>query len=536
MTERAFLAYFPDPFDTKDSRYLVMQSNGRTLDVSARELCDLPGQVVTYEPSALIDDLRRAGVHPPTGLLSINDALRLVAGVARDEGGERKWNFWSALARHSEDHSVAKKFEDTVRSKQPRPEAGEVHELLEAGVQALAKLWSEVVERLTERGEFERFFSVEVPAQGIFFRRQAEGIQVEGDQAQRLMRVVANEKYAAYADVAEILGRSPTGLSFWNIQSHLHKTDVGDLADEVDGGRLRDMFKIAAERSSFARSYLVYTDAGRDEKTLRRALTPNGRIYPEFQVHGTVTSRVLVSDPFIQQLRRKYRKVVGSDAGRSLAYMDYAQFEPGILASLSGDEGLIRAYNQGDMYEALSVALYGNAEHRPLSKRIFLAYSYGMTPDRIARLLLGASVAAEEKATLVGKIDAFFAAYPGLVRYREEMHHALLRDGFVSSLLGNRRWRTSEGSLTHKEMRWAVNQPVQATASLLFKEALIQLDHALGHDAILLPMHDAVLLQLPSERRDELVESARKIMVDAYTRRCPRITPRVTVEDFAGAS
>lgn len=534
MTDSAFLAYFPDPFDTKDSRYLVLTPEGKAVDVSARELSGFHGQVVTYEPSVLVDDLRRAGVRPPAGLLSINDALRLIVGVARDEGGERKWNFWALLARHAADHHVAKRFEETVRSKQARPEAGEVRELLEAGVQALQKLWRVVVNELVERGESERFFSVEVPAQTIFFRRQADGIQLDGDQAQHLMRVVANEKYAAYAEVAEALGRSPTGLSFWNIQSHLRKTDVADLADEGDGGRLRDMFKLAAERSTFARSYLTYTDASRDERTLRRALTPGGRIYPEFQVHGTVTSRVLVSDPFIQQLRRKYRRVVGSDTGRSLAYMDYAQFEPGILAFLSGDEGLIQAYNQGDMYEALSVSLYGSAEHRPLSKRIFLAYSYGMTPERIARLLLGATGSVEERGVLVGKIDEFFAAYPGLVQFREKMHRILLSEGFVSSLLGNRRWRTSEGPLTHKEMRWAVNQPVQATASLLFKEALIQLDQSLGHEAILLPMHDAVLLQLPSDRRDELVEEARRIMSEAYTRRCPSIRPHVTVEDFAG--
>lgn len=534
MTDTAFLSHFPDPFDTKNSRYLLMHTDGKKLDVTARELSDMPCFVVTYEAGSLVDDLRRAGVHPPVGLISVNDALRLVVGVARDEGGERQWNVWSALSKHFENRDSGKLFEAVVRSKEQRPEAGEVRRLLEVGVEALAKLWGSVLDQLDERGEHERFFAVEVPVQAIFYWRQAAGIQVAKDEASRLVKVVADEKYAAYADVADMLLRSPTGLNFWNLQSHLSRTDVADLSEEKDGGRLRDMFKIAVERSSFARSYLAYSDAGRDERTLRRALTPEGRLYPEFQVHGTVTSRVLVSDPHIQQLRRKYRSVIEPDAGRKLAYLDYAQFEPGILAFLSRDEGLIAAYNQGDLYEALSVAIYGSAEHRPLSKRIFLAYSYGMTPARIARLLLGAAAPIELKQELVAKIDAFFAAFPGLLEYREAMHGLLSEQGFVESMLGNRRWRTSHGSLTHKEMRWALNQPVQATASLVFKEALINLNKRFGREAILLPMHDAVLLQLQVVEWEAQVEEAREIMLQSYRARCPSLRPRVTVADFTG--
>lgn len=535
MIDAAFLSYFPDPFDTKDSRYLLMHSEGRMLDVSAIELSAWTGSVVTYEASSLIDDLRRAGVHPPAGLISVNDALRLVAGHARDEGGERRWNVWSALSNHFDDRDVGKRFEAVVRSKEQRPEARTVRELLEVGVEALARLWGAVLDQLIERGEFERFFSIEIPVQKIFFRRQAAGIHVLKDEASRLIGLVANEKYVAYAEVADILGRSPTGLSFWNIQPHLSRTDVADLSEEKNGGRLRDMFKLATERSTFAKSYLAYSDAGRDESTLRRALTISGRIYPEFQIHGTVTSRILVSDPYIQQLRRKYRSVFGPEAGRKLAYLDYAQFEPGILAFLSRDERLIAAYNHGDIYEALSVSLYGSAEYRSLSKRIFLAYSYGMTPARIAGLLLGAIAPIEQREELVIKIDAFFAAFPGLIEYREAMHHVLLEHGFVESVLGNRRWRTSEGHLTYKEMRWAVNQPVQATASLIFKEALVALDKRFGYEAILLPMHDAVLLQLQAEEWEAHVEEAREIMLKGYIARCPSIRPHVTVSDFTGA-
>jgi hypothetical protein len=87
MIDAAFLSHFPDPFDTKNSRYLLMLANNEKIEVSARELSDLEQAVVTYEAGSLVDDLRRAGVSPPVGLININDSLRLIAGVARDEGG-----------------------------------------------------------------------------------------------------------------------------------------------------------------------------------------------------------------------------------------------------------------------------------------------------------------------------------------------------------------------------------------------------------------------------------------------------------------
>jgi len=249
-----------------------------------------------------------------------------------------------------------------------------------------------------------------------------------------LLRHVANEKYLAYSKVADKLGRSPAGLGFWNIQQHLEKTDASDLAGEIDGGRLRELFKIIAGRSEFAREYLSYSDADRDETVLRRSAVPGGRLYPEFQAHGTVTGRILVSDPYLQQLRRKYRKIVAADHGKRLAYLDYAQFEPGILAFLSDDKGLINAYNEGDLYDALSIAVFGNANSRPLSKRIFLAYSYGMTTDRIAKLLLGENTGEDALALMEAKIKAFFFAFPGLETFRQSKQSELSENGFVSSL------------------------------------------------------------------------------------------------------
>src|SRR5690606_15256385 len=126
--------------------------------------------------------------------------------------------------------------------------------------------------------------------------------------------------------------------------------DASHLLPATDGGRLREAFKMAAPNSSFARSFLQFADATRDETTLRRASGVGNRLHPIFNVMGTVSGRILVTDPSLQQLRRGYRGLIAPDPNKRLAYLDYAQFEPGIMAFLAADSGFIAAYNEGDVY------------------------------------------------------------------------------------------------------------------------------------------------------------------------------------------
>jgi DNA polymerase I-like protein with 3'-5' exonuclease and polymerase domains len=216
-----------------------------------------------------------------------------------------------------------------------------------------------------------------------------------------------------------------------------------------------------------------------------------------------------------------------------LIYLDYAQFEPGVLAGLSGDAKLIAAYNDGDLYTALAEVLFGDSAQRPVAKRVFLAFSYGMTPDRIAIMLAG-NAASNERGAYATKIATFFEAFPHLARFRISQQEALRADGHVASLLGNRRVRTSSGEhLSLKEQRWALNQPVQSTASLIFKEALNGIIAEFGVDPVILPVHDAVLLQFPDDEHfDNCAQHASEIMVERFSHRVPGVKARIKAGPF----
>lgn len=203
------------------------------------------------------------------------------------------------------------------------------------------------------------------------------------------------------------------------------------------------------------------------------------------------------------------------------------------MAFLAGDAGFLAAYNNGDVYTALSIGVFGTPDRRPLAKRMFLAFSYGMTTERIASVVVGSNASEADHEACRLTVQSFFDTFPGLSQFRTRMEAQLEDQGFVASAFGNRRNRSNTGALTRKERRWAVNQPIQGTASLIFKEALIALAERFGPDSILLPMHDAVLMQFDLPDYESNAAVAAQIMAEVFERRCPTVVPRVVTTPFA---
>lgn len=537
MSDFSFLTYLSDPFGVRHPIFCLKRPGGGASLVAADEIADYMGLLVTYDLSTLTDCLRGITALGPKQPIDIGEALRLCVALPKDEGGEDRWNIWKQLTVHFDDRSKAIAFEKISKSQTLWPPDETLKDILESSINALEKLWANTLEKLENLNEMDRFLKIEVNVQAIFCQRQYNGLSIDIDKSKKYLTKIENDKYKSYAKVASALGVSPTGLNFWNIQKYLDKTDVSHLTDISDGGKLREAFKICAHKSQFAKDFIEFVDSSKSEMILQRSIGSDGKIYPFFHVLGSISGRILVSDPHLQQLKREYRDIISADDGYVLSYLDYAQFEPGILAFLSNDEDLIRLYNSGDVYLRLSESVFGSPEFRSLSKRIFLAYSYGMTAGGIAKLLYGLDETRSDYKSCVSAVEGFFGKFPGLAVFRKTMEQTLLAHGSVSSLLGNRRVRSRSGELDSKEKRWALNQPVQATASLIFKKALIQLSAEFGPKNILLPVHDAVLMQfLANSETKKMISTAESIMISAYKSICPDISPKVTIGDFHSAN
>jgi DNA polymerase I-like protein with 3'-5' exonuclease and polymerase domains len=211
--------------------------------------------------------------------------------------------------------------------------------------------------------------------------------------------------------------------------------------------------------------------------------------------------------------------------------VDYSQFEPNIMASICNDLQLLALCKEGDLYEKLSTELFGSKEHRKVCKLMFLAYSYGKQISTLSNFLCGLLPSKRDADSAIKA--KFTPLFSGVERWKSTVQAALKKEGKVGTLLGNYRYRTKDGDLDPKEKRWAISQVVQGTGSLILKRLISRLVNELPHVAVLLPMHDALLVEVPEEGADDslsaIVELCRSIFVDL----CPVLEPSISQKPFS---
>ncbi|MND68783.1 DNA polymerase I, thermostable [compost metagenome] len=529
MTE--FLVYFPDPYGVGGSKYAIASPTG-IVPVAAQNISQAIDVAITYDAMTLVDDLRRSGGSLPRVLIDMGEAIRLVCGLAKSDGGEQRWSFWKRAKSHFGSPSDWRRAQALHEGRELHPPEEDLIATFGLVANAVTSLWREVEELLITHGEVARFYEVEVPVAQIFYHRQFKGLPIDKARISAALEEASVAKYEAYREVATTLQISATGLTYWNIGQHLPRTDVPAIEEQIEGYALRDQLKLAVHTSTFAKSFTEYQAASRDVAVLTRLSDADERVHPVFHPFGTVSGRILVSDPYLQEMRRRFRSVIASEDGHSLVYFDYSQFEPGIMASLSEDVDLIRLYNTGDVYSALSTSLFGSGVSRDLAKKVFLAFSYGMSASGISSLVAGKNADETSRLKIERAVTAFFEQFRGVRKFKADAETNLSRNGYVKSVLGNHRRRAQRGALSHKEKRWALSHAVQSTASLIFKKSLIEIDKEFGTDSMLLPMHDAILMQLGNNQIEEASDRVSQIMEAAFVEICPQLKVRVTNGQF----
>jgi DNA polymerase I len=535
MNEVLFVAFVVDRFSVFEPNIAAMSADGSVRIVTLHELHDSAVPIVTHDVPLLVEAFRKCEIGLPYTLIDVLEALKFRSQISRDQGGQRQWDVWRMGSKYFESPSDSKTIQQLLNARVPPPGTAELQRLIYAAAGMLRRLWLETTSELVELGEWERFAEKEVPVQQIFYHRQLVGVSLDKSVLDAYIKESENERFTVFRKISSLLGASPMGLSSERLVERLTSagTDLPEDASRSD--ILEDWLALSSASSQTASTLLMYLKATRDISVLRQLHSSARRVHPTFHVHGTVTSRILVSEPRLQQLRKRFRGILQAEEGMELAYFDYSQFEPGIIASLSKDACLLKAYSSSDLYRELSTQIYGNDQSRDVAKRIFLAYCYGMTKTRIAGLLAGANANHAELERFELAVTTFFAKFPQVEEFRQSCQALLATQGSVQTLMGNVRRRTAKGALTFKEQRWAMNHIVQGTASLIFKEALIRLSERFGPTSIILPMHDAVLMQFSPDQnsRSKFEDEVIGIMANAFRHYCPNILPKVLVTEFA---
>jgi DNA polymerase-1 len=256
----------------------------------------------------------------------------------------------------------------------------------------------------------------------------------------------------------------------------------------------------------------------------------SGRIHSSFQQAVAATGRLSSTDPNMQNIPirtaegRRVRQAFIADAGNKLVAADYSQVELRIMAHLSQDPGLLKAFSSAeDVHKATAADVFGvgleevTPEQRRGAKAINFGLIYGMSAFGLANQLN------ISRGDAQGYVDRYFEKYPGVRNYMDETQASADEKGYVETLFGRRLYlpgiHAGNGMIRKAAQRTAINAPMQGTAADIIKRAMIDIDHWLSASYLkarmVLQVHDELVFEVAEADLELLISGVSFRMTSA---------------------
>jgi DNA polymerase-1 len=393
----------------------------------------------------------------------------------------------------------------------------------------IRRLKPKLEEELENRKLLNLFTEVEMPLVEVLSQMELTGIKIDlgvlnelsGNLERRLIKLVE--------EIYEISGcqfniNSPKQLRdvlFEKLKLPVIKrsksgpsTDEGVLRKLADKHTLPHLLLEYRQLMKLKSTYIDVLPGLVDPKT--------GRIHTSFNQTATETGRLSSSEPNLQNIPIKTdlgknirRAVIAFSKDSDLLSCDYSQIELRILAHVSQDENLIVAFkNDLDIHKTTASLIYGLEEKditdsmRETAKRVNFGIIYGLTSFGLSRDL-GISV---EEAQVF--IDAYFSRYPKVKDYIEKQINQARKVGFVTTILGRRRYipeiNNKNQGIRQVAERQAINTPIQGSASDLIKLAMVKIHNQIKTKNLkarmILQIHDELLFDVPEKEMDDFTD------------------------------
>lgn len=267
------------------------------------------------------------------------------------------------------------------------------------------------------------------------------------------------------------------------------------------------------------------------EGLLKEIRPQTGKIHTYYQQTIAATGRLSSQFPNLQNIPirleegRKIRKAfVPSEPGWLMLAADYSQIELRVLAHVSGDERLKEAFRTGmDIHTKTAMDVFGvsedrvDARMRRQAKAVNFGIIYGISDFGLAQNL---NISRKEAAEFIRQ---YFAVFSGVKAYRERIVEQARRDGYVTTLLGRRRYlpdiNASNYNLRSFAERTAMNTPIQGTAADIIKTAMVRLTRRMRDvglkSRMLLQVHDELVFEVPPDELDAMRELVTDVMESA---------------------
>ncbi len=411
----------------------------------------------------------------------------------------------------------------------------------EMAVQVHGKLWPEVAADAGLRFVYEH---IEMPTSIVLQRIERHGVLIDAAVLARQSHQLAERMMALEQEAYDIAGQpfnmgSPKQIGdilFTKLGLPVKKkTATGaPSTDEEVLAELAADYPLPArilEHRSLSKLKGTYTD-----KLPLMVNAATGRVHTNYAQAVAVTGRLSSNDPNLQNIPirtpegRRVREAFIAPAGHVLMSADYSQIELRIMAHISEDPSLLRAFAEGiDVHKATAAEVFGvavnevSSEQRRYAKVINFGLIYGMGAFGLA-----SNLGIEQKAAK-DYIDKYFARFAGVKRYMDETRVSAHEKGYVQTVFGRRLWlpeiNSGNGPRKAGAERQAINAPMQGTAADLIKLAMIAVQKTLDDEAratrMVMQVHDELVLEVPEAELGWAREAIPRLMAGVAQLKVP---------------
>lgn len=378
------------------------------------------------------------------------------------------------------------------------------------------QLWFLFNEQLKKSNLWELFTKMEMAVLPVLAQMEINGIHLDSAKLNSYAAELKTQILKAEKEIYEEVGHefniaSPKQLSTVLFEERKlkpgKKTKTGYSTDTDVLESLRESDCVPGMILDYrAKAKLLSTYV----ETLPLLADSQGRVHTTFMQTGTATGRLSSKDPNLQNIPvrseegRKIRSAFTAPQGKVLISADYAQIELVVLAHLSKDKNLCKAFNDGiDVHKATASLIYSipmesvTAEMRRTAKTLNFGLMYGMSAFSLAKdLKISRTQAAEF-------ITNYFIVYSGVREFFDKNVSTARQNGYIETLMGRRRWIKGINSQSKMEMEGAVriakNSPIQGSAADIVKQAMLDVTNALAQNPtgakLLLQVHDELIFE-----------------------------------------
>ena len=369
---------------------------------------------------------------------------------------------------------------------------------------------------------------LEMPLVPVLVTMQRHGIKLDAGALHEMAEDLSQQMHQAEESIYQSIGHTVNINSPLQLSDLLFKeiglpktkrTKTGYSTDANSMEALKGLHPVVdqiLEYRQVSKLKSTYVDA------LPDMINPNtGRVHTSYNQTGSATGRMSSSDPNLQNIpirtemgRQVRRAFVAEGAPEwQLFSADYSQIELRVLAHMSQDPGLLEAFRRGeDIHSATASLMFDvaindvDSEMRRIAKVLNFGVIYGLSPHGISQQT---GFSREEGANF---IETYFAKYPGISSYLEEVKAKTRVDQYVETLMGRRRYLMDINSTNFNSRgaaeRMAINMPIQGTAADIMKLAMIRVQRRLDEEEMrtkmLLQVHDELVFETPQDEMEAL--------------------------------